>query len=170
MGGDRARGNHKTMPASRSPVLFPLGRIPGICSGLDQICGSVLARDLGGCGVATNAPQAHRSLLWGSLLTGYPRVLAGSVIPRPVEDLNFNRRVLQGRSQFYRAFPICATWHKLTWAHHRLLINPPAPTASTQAQRGTAPTQRQGPDIDAENLGSILRTFAASPLICSGVS
>ena len=43
-------------------------------------------------------------------------------IVRLSADLKVDRSVLQRCDQFYRAFPICVTWHKLTWAHFRTLL------------------------------------------------
>jgi endonuclease YncB( thermonuclease family) len=44
------------------------------------------------------------------------------VFRRLAADLDIDRSVLQRCDQFYRAFPMCATWHTLTWAHYRVLI------------------------------------------------
>jgi hypothetical protein len=44
------------------------------------------------------------------------------MILRLSADLKVDRSVLQRCDQFYRAFPICATWHKLAWAHFRELL------------------------------------------------
>lgn len=38
------------------------------------------------------------------------------------EDLNVDLSTLQRAVQFYRAFPIPATWRELSWSHYRLLI------------------------------------------------
>ena len=38
------------------------------------------------------------------------------------EDLEIERTILLRTVQFYRAFPIVATWRQLTWSHYRLLI------------------------------------------------
>lgn len=44
------------------------------------------------------------------------------VIPRLAADLDIDRSVLLRCVQFFRAFPIVATWRQLTWAHYRVLI------------------------------------------------
>jgi endonuclease YncB( thermonuclease family) len=55
-------------------------------------------------------------------------------IPRLAADLKLDRSVLQRCDKFYRAFPIWATWPKLTWAHFRTLI----PIADRKLRRSLA--------------------------------
>lgn len=55
-------------------------------------------------------------------------------IPRLAGDLKLDRSVLLRCVQFYRAFPIVATWRQLTWAHYRTLI----PVADVRQRRALA--------------------------------
>ena len=45
-----------------------------------------------------------------------------SLFERLSEDLEIERTILQRAAKFYRTFPICATWHKLSWSHYRELL------------------------------------------------
>ncbi len=55
-------------------------------------------------------------------------------ILRLAADLQIDRSVLQRCDKFYRAFPIWATWPKLTWAHFRTL----SPIADPKLRRALA--------------------------------
>ena len=62
------------------------------------------------------------------------------------DDLKIDRSVLGRCVKFYRAFPIWATWPKLTWAHFRELIPISAAkvrrTLATEANRNEWPVAR----------------------------
>ncbi|MBI5766892.1 MAG: thermonuclease family protein [Verrucomicrobia bacterium] len=62
-------------------------------------------------------------------------------IPKLAADVKVHRSVLLRCVQFFRAFPIVATWRQLSWAHFRELL----PLADTRQQRALATeANRQG--------------------------
>ena len=62
-------------------------------------------------------------LIRAHLLANRDRAGYGAkTVVRLSADLKVDRSVLQRCEKFYRAFPIWATWPKLTWAHFRTLL------------------------------------------------